>query len=79
MSNGSARKEAESIAREIARFPQVAVLADRGSIIETSGLSIREGLKLEWMNRVDANPKEGAAGLERFSTGAGIHSNFENI
>jgi len=36
-------------------------------------------LKLEWMNGVDANPREGAAGLERFSTGAGRHGDFESI
>ena len=54
-------------------------MADRRSIIETRGLTIREGLKLEWMNGVDANPKEGLAGLERFSTGAGRHGDFENI
>ena len=79
VSKGDTRKEAESMAREIARFPQAAVLADRRSIIETRGLTVREGLKLEWMNGVDANPKEGAAGLERFSTGAGRHVDFENI
>ena len=67
------------MAREIARFPQAAVLADCRSIIETRELTIRDGLKLEWMNRVDANPKEGAAGLERFSTGAGRYGDFENI
>ena len=33
----------------------------------------------EWMNGVDANPREGAAGLERFSSGAGRHGDFENI
>ena len=31
------------------------------------------------MNGVDADPKEGAAGLERFSTGAGRHGDFDNI
>lgn len=67
--SGASRIEAEAMAREIARFPQEAVLADRRSIIESRGLSIREGMKLEWKNGVDAHPKEGA----------GRHGNFENI
>ena len=67
------------MAHEIARFPQEAVLADRRSIIESRGLSIREGMKLEWKNGVDCHSKEGAAGAARFSQGAGRHGNFENI
>ena len=77
--SGASRIEAEAMAREIARFPQEAVLADRRSIIESRGLSVREGMKLEWKNGVDAHPKEGADGAARFSAGAGRHGNFENI
>mgnify|MGYP001183040189 CR=1 FL=1 len=76
---GTSREEAEAMAHEIARFPQEAVLADRRSIIESRGLSIREGMKLEWKNGVDCHSKEGAAGAARFSQGAGRHGNFENI
>ena len=77
--HGDTRKEAEIMAKEIARFPQAAVLADRRSIIESRGLSVREGMKLEWRNGVDAHAKEGAAGAARFSAGAGRHGDFENI
>ena len=77
--SGDTRKEAEELALEIARFPQSAVLADRRSIIESRGLSVREGMKLEWRNGVDAHAKEGAAGAARFSSGSGRHGDFENI
>ena len=77
--HGDTRKEAEIMAKEIARFPQAAVLADRRSIIESRGLSVREGMKLEWKNGVGAHAKEGAAGAARFSAGAGRHGDFENI
>ena len=76
---GTSRKEAEAMAREIARFPQSAVLADRRSIIESRGLTIREGMKLEWKNGVDSHAKEGALGAARFSKGSGRHGDFDNI
>ena len=79
VNSGDTRREAENMAREIARFPQAAVLADRRSIIESRGLSVREGMKLEWRNGVDAHPKEGAVGAARFSAGAGRHGDFNNI
>ena len=74
--SGEARSAAEAMAREIARFPQAAVLADRRSIIETRGLTVREGLKVEWANGIDAHRKEGAAGAGRFRDGAGRHGDF---
>ena len=77
--SGTTRKEAEAMAREIARFPQEAVLADRRSIIESRGLTVRDAMKLEWKNGVDAHPKEGADGAARFAAGAGRHGNFKNI
>ena len=76
---GEARAAAEAMAREIARFPQGAVLADRRSIIETRGMPMREALRLEWANGLDAIRTEGAAGAARFSAGAGRHGSFENI
>ena len=77
--SGDTRKEAEEMALEIARFPQSAMLADRRSIIESRGLSVREAMKLEWRNGVDVHAKEGAAGAARFSAGAGRSGDFENI
>ena len=76
---GEARSAAEEMAHEIARFPQAAVLADRRSIIETRGLTVREALKVEWANGIDAVRKEGAAGATRFRDGAGRHGDFSKI
>lgn len=75
---GSTRNEAEAMAREIARFPQDAMLADRQSIIEGRGLSIRDALKLEWANGSRAN-KQSAVGAARFASGAGRHGDFSEI
>lgn len=76
---GGAREAAEAMAREIARFPQAAVLADRQSIIETRGMPTREALRLEWSNGVEAVAKEGVTGAGRFRDGAGRHGDFAAI
>lgn len=77
--HGEARSAAEALAREIARFPQLAVRADRRSIVETYGLPVREALRREWANGMDAIRREGTAGAGRFSAGAGRHGDFQNI
>jgi enoyl-CoA hydratase len=51
---GGAREKAEELAREIARFPQVCVRADRRSAIKSHGLSVREALIQEWYNGREA-------------------------
>lgn len=76
---GQARSEAEKLAREIARFPQAAVRADRRNIIETYGLPVRDGLRMEWANGVHAHSKEGAAGAGRFASGKGRSGTFDDI
>ena len=77
--HGGAREAAEAMAHEISRFPQEAVRADRRSIIETRGMPVREAMKLEWANGLDAIAKEGVAGAARFRDGAGRSGDFENI
>ena len=76
---GETREAAEAMAHEIARFPQGAVLADRRSIIETRGLPVREALKLEWANGVEAIRAEGAAGAARFRDGKGRSGDYSDI
>jgi enoyl-CoA hydratase len=76
---GGARASAEAMAREIARFPQAAVRTDRRSVIETYGMPVREALRREWTNGVDAHAREGAAGAGRFSEGLGRHGDFGRI
>ncbi|MBO9410733.1 MULTISPECIES: crotonase/enoyl-CoA hydratase family protein [unclassified Ruegeria] len=77
--HGQARAAAEAMAHEIARFPQEAVRADRRSIIETRGMPVREALKVEWANGLDAIRREGTAGAGRFRDGAGRGGDFTNI
>jgi enoyl-CoA hydratase len=76
---GEARAAAEAMAAEIARFPQAAVMADRRNVYETYGLGVRDAMKVEWANGVDAHIKEGAAGAARFASGKGRHGDFEKI
>jgi enoyl-CoA hydratase len=76
---GGARAAAETMAREIARFPQAAVRADRRSVVETYGLPVRDALRQEWSNGVEAIFKEGAAGAARFAAGRGRHGDFAKI
>ncbi len=77
--HGEARAAAEEMAHEIARFPQAAMLADRRSIYETHGLSVRDGLRVEWSNGVAAVLQEGAAGADRFASGLGRHGDYGKI
>ena len=76
---GDARAEAEKMAHEIARFPQEAVRADRRSVLETYGVPVREALRREWVNGVEAHFKQGAAGAGRFASGLGRHGDFTKI
>lgn len=76
---GEARSAAEAMAHEIARFPQEAVRADRRSIIETRGMPVREALKVEWANGLEAIRREGTSGAGRFRDGAGRNGDFSNI
>lgn len=76
---GEARRAAEEMARAIARFPQAAVRADRRSVIETYGLPVREALRREWANGVEAHIREGAAGATRFAGGLGRHGDFAQV
>lgn len=79
VAHGEARATATAMAREIARFPQAAVRADRRSIIENRGKPVREALRNEWANGAEAIRREGTAGAARFSAGAGRHGDFDNI
>ena len=76
---GEARAAAEAMAHEIVRFPQAAMLADRRSIYETHGLSVREALRREWANGLDALGHESASGAARFVAGAGRSGDFGTI
>ena len=76
---GGAREKAEQLAREIARFPQVCVRADRRSAIKSHGLSVRDALIQEWYNGREALIEDGVAGAGRFKGGLGRHGDFGKI
>ncbi|MEE8599647.1 crotonase/enoyl-CoA hydratase family protein [Euzebya tangerina] len=76
---GQTRQAAEAMAHEIARFPQMAVRADRQAIIETRGMPVRDALRFEWAHGMDAIREEGVAGAARFRDGAGRSGDFVNI
>ena len=65
--SGGARDKAEQLAREIARFPQVCVRADRRSAIKSHGLSLREALIQEWYNGREALVRDGGDRSEPLS------------
>jgi enoyl-CoA hydratase len=77
--HGGAREAAEAMAQEIARFPQAAVRADRRTVHESHGLTLREAMRREWANGVEAHHREGAAGAGRFASGLGRHGDFGKI
>ena len=77
--NGKAREAAEEMAREIARFPQECVRADRRSVYMQHGLPVREALMREWYNGLSALKNEGIAGAQRFADGLGRHGDYSKI
>ena len=76
---GESRPAAEALAREIARFPQECMRADRRSVWLQEGLSERDALRAEWANSARMVEIEGAAGAARFAAGKGRHGDFADI
>ena len=76
---GGALDKAEELAREIARFPQVCVRADRRSALKSHGLSVRGALIQEWYNGRKALIENGVSGAGRFKDGLGRHGDFGKI
>ncbi len=77
--DGQSRQRAESLAREIARFPQACMRADRRSVYLQEGLPLREAMRKEWNNGLPAFHAEGAAGAARFVSGKGRHGGFGDL
>jgi enoyl-CoA hydratase len=77
--HGESRGVAEELAREIARFPQGCMRADRRSVFLQEGLSEREGLRAEWECSSPLVEQEGIAGARRFAEGRGRHGDFSSI
>src|SRR2546428_9398637 len=69
--DGKSREYAETMAREIARFPQACARADRRSVHMQHGLSLREAMRRGWYNGLSAFVAEGREGARRFALGDG--------
>jgi enoyl-CoA hydratase len=79
VADGESRRAAETLAQEIARFPQACLRADRHSVFLQEGLPEAEALRTEWACSADVFIREGAAGAARFAAGKGRHGDFEDI
>jgi len=73
---GTARTAAESLAREIASFPQACMLGDRRSTYEQIDLPMDEALANELQCAAPALGPTLLAGAARFRDGAGRHGRF---
>jgi enoyl-CoA hydratase len=76
---GESRQAAEALARELVKFPQECLRADRRSLRRQENLSEREALRAEWENSAPVLEREGAAGAARFASGKGRHGNQQDI
>ena len=76
---GTVRRETESLAQEIARFPQACVRADRRSVYLQHGLSVRAAMEKEWDNGIAVLETEGVHGAGRFAQGVGRHGDFSKL
>jgi enoyl-CoA hydratase len=77
--DGESRAAAETLAHEIARFPQGCMRSDRRSVWLQEGLSEMDGLRSEWACSAAMVEREGAAGAARFASGKGRHGQFGDI
>jgi enoyl-CoA hydratase len=76
---GQSREAAESLAREIAQFPQDCLRADRRSAYESIGLAVDLALRHEFVVGSGAlASQEITEGLKRFRSGQGRHGSFES-
>ena len=75
---GESLANAESLARELARFPQACMLADRRSAYEQWEHGERQALTLEALGGLPVLKRESIAGARRFAGGAGRHGAFES-
>jgi enoyl-CoA hydratase len=77
---GEAREAAESLAAEIARFPQICLKGDRHSALEQWSLAWDEALALEFAEGLKAlEANETFTGAQRFAKGKGRGGSFEDL
>jgi enoyl-CoA hydratase len=77
--HGTSREAAEALAREIARFPQGCLRADRASAYAQWDFDLKGALRNEWRGSAPFAASEGAAGAARFAAGKGRGGDFSSI
>jgi enoyl-CoA hydratase len=77
--DGMARQAAEELARQLARFPQLCLRADRASVHRQAGLPLRDALRQELEGGLEALRREGVAGAARFAGGKGRHGDSSDF
>ena len=77
--DGQSRGAAETLAAEIAAFPQACLHADRRSAYAQWDLPLAEALRQEGRNGAPIVAAEGEAGARRFAAGAGRHGRFGEV
>ncbi|MEU8828746.1 crotonase/enoyl-CoA hydratase family protein [Streptomyces sp. NPDC048636] len=75
---GEARAEAERLAADIARFPQMCLRGDRAALLDQEGLPEEEAMARE-LRHGRATLAEGLDGAARFAAGAGRHGSFDAL
>ena len=77
--DGESRQAAESLALEIAAFPQTCLVNDRRSLYQGLGLPLEEALRTELQHGLATLASgEPQAGASRFAKGAGRHGRFRD-
>ncbi len=74
---GQARQAAETLAEELARFPQECLRGDRHSAYEQFDLTWEEALANEFQHGLASLRAESAAGARLFAQGSGRHGSFD--
>ncbi len=73
---GTAREEAETLARRLTAFPQTCLRNDRRSAYEQEGLTEEEALRFEIGVGLESLRADGTSGAARFTAGSGRHGSF---
>ena len=77
VADGEALVAAQTLARQIAAFPQACMLADRASAFAQWSLPMHEALQREGAGGFAVVDAEALTGAARFAAGAGRHGAFE--
>lgn len=77
VARGTARAEAEALARQIAGFPPIAMISDRQSAYESFDRDAEAAVRREMELSLVARRQESQKGAARFAQGEGRHGKFE--